>query len=386
MGLRKERFEVNAMEIRARYVQVGAFVLATIFAGFVFVYWLNNASGLRDRMLYRVRFQAPVAGLLGGSAVLFNGIRVGEVTGLQLNQRDPREVTVMIAIEPATPVRADTKIDIDFQGLAGAPVIALKGGDPASPAVTAEKGEPPLLVAEPTAGQSLSQAARDALRRLNGIMAENAEPLQTTIANLSTFSAALARNSDKLDGIVAGLERMTGGGAGKAATIFYDLTAPRDFPPAAKVHPVQLVVPEPTALVMIDAQTILIRPPPATDGTSKAGLWGDSLPKLVQAKLIETFDNANYLRAVGRPTEGFEGDHKLLIDIRTFQLTLKPQPTAEIDLAAKVLNSKGGVVGARVFRATAPATAADVAAAAAALDVAFGKVARELVIWTAGAL
>ncbi len=373
------------MEIRARYIQVGAFVLATIVAGFAFVYWMNNASGLRDRTLYRVRFETPVAGLLGGSAVLFNGIRVGEVTGLQLNQRDPREVTVTIGVEPATPVRADTQVDIDFQGLAGAPVIALRGGDPASPALAKTGVEPPLLVAPPAAGQSLTQAARDALRRLNGIMVDNAEPLQSTIANLNTFSAALARNSEKLDGIVAGLERMTGG-AGKTPTTYYDLTAPRDFPPAGKVRAAQLVVAEPTAVVMIDAQTVLVRPPPAPDASAKPGLWADSLPKLVQAKLIEAFENANYLRAVGRPTEGFEGDHKLLIDIRTFQLTAQPQRTAEIDFSAKVLNNKGGVVGARVFRAAAPAAAADTASAAAALDVAFGKIARELVVWAAGVL
>ena len=73
------------MEIRARYVQMGAFTLAVIVAGFAFVYWLNNAGGLRERALYRVRFEGSVSGLLAGSAVLFNGIRVGEVTGLQLD-------------------------------------------------------------------------------------------------------------------------------------------------------------------------------------------------------------------------------------------------------------------------------------------------------------
>ena len=373
------------MEIRARYIQVGAFTLATLVAGFVFVYWLNNASGLRDRMLYRVRFETPVAGLLGGSAVLFNGIRVGEVTILQLNPNNPREVTVTIAIEPSTPVRADTHVDIDFQGLAGAPVIAMKGGNPASPALTTAVDQPPLLIADPTAGQSLTQAARDALRRLSGVMAENAEPLHTTITNLNTFSAALARNSDKLDGIVAGLERMTGGGRGKTPTVYYDLTAPRAFPPAAKVHAAQLVIPEPTALVVIDAQAILIRPAPA-DSSAQPGQWSDSLPKLVQAKLIETFDNAAYLRAVGRPADGFTADYKLLIDIRAFQVSVAPEPAAEVEFSAKILTSKGGVVGSRVFRATAPATAADMAAAVAALDAAFGKTARELVTWTAGSL
>ena len=52
------------MEIRARYVQMGAFTLAVLVAGFAFVYWLNNAGSLRDRAVYRVRFEGSVSGLL----------------------------------------------------------------------------------------------------------------------------------------------------------------------------------------------------------------------------------------------------------------------------------------------------------------------------------
>lgn len=374
------------MEVRARYVQVGVFTLAVIVAGFAFVYWLNNAAGLQQRTLYRIRFETPVSGLLTGSAVLFNGIRVGEVTGLQLNPQEPRQVTVTVAIEPGTPVRADTHIDIDFQGLAGAPVIALKGGNPAAPPPAASAGQPPLLVADAATGQSMTQAARDTLRRLDAILAENSEPLHTTIGNLNTFSAALARNSDRLDGIVAGLERMTGGARGKSATVFYDLTAPRTFPPTTKARAAQLVIPEPIALVVVDSQNILIRPPPADSPTPPAGQWSDSLPKLLQAKLIESFENANYLRAVGRPTDGLSDDNKLLIEVRSFQVSAEPEPMAEVELSAKILGGKGNIVGARVFRATAPAKAANVAAAAAALDTAFGQTARELVPWAAGLL
>ena len=47
------------------------------------------------------------------------------------------------------------------------------------------------------------------------------------IGNLDTFSGALARNSDRLDRIVAGLERMTGGAAAKARLVSYDLSVPR---------------------------------------------------------------------------------------------------------------------------------------------------------------
>ena len=68
------------METRAPYALIGLFVLAAIAAGFGFVYWLHNSGGLTERTVYRVRFENTVSGLLTGAAVLFNGIRVGEVT------------------------------------------------------------------------------------------------------------------------------------------------------------------------------------------------------------------------------------------------------------------------------------------------------------------
>ena len=54
------------MEIRARYVLVGFFVLAIAVAGAGFIYWLSNSGGLGERVLYRVRFEGSVSGLLRG--------------------------------------------------------------------------------------------------------------------------------------------------------------------------------------------------------------------------------------------------------------------------------------------------------------------------------
>jgi phospholipid/cholesterol/gamma-HCH transport system substrate-binding protein len=117
------------METRARFVLLGFFTLAVIVAGFGFVYWLNYAGTMGEQAIYRIRFQDTVSGLRPGSAVLFNGIRVGEVRSLRLNPETPREVTAVISIERGTPVRADTRIEIYTQGLMGSPTISLQGGD-----------------------------------------------------------------------------------------------------------------------------------------------------------------------------------------------------------------------------------------------------------------
>jgi phospholipid/cholesterol/gamma-HCH transport system substrate-binding protein len=371
------------MEIRARYLVVGTFTLAATAAVFLFVYWLNNAGGLHERSRYQVRFTSSISGLLSGAAVLFNGVRVGEVTDLRLSPDDPRQVIVLIAVEPATPVRSDTLVDIEFQGLSGAPVIALQGGSPTAPALQAGRGELPALNAPAAAGQSMTQAAREALRHLDAIMAENTAPLRSTLANLNTFSDALARNANRVDTIAVGLERMTGGARGAPATLV-DLTAVGDFPPATKPSKAQLVIPDPTALVMLDSQTVLVRPP-LPEGTRKVQ-WGDSLPKLLQEKVIESLEASNYLHAVSRPLEGFSADYQLLIDIRKFQVTTAGEGVAEVELAAKLMGAKGRLLDSHVFSATVPAKVSDDIAAARALDQAFGKAARELVLWTAGAI
>jgi phospholipid/cholesterol/gamma-HCH transport system substrate-binding protein len=369
------------METRARYVVIGLFTLGAIVAGFLFVYWLQNAGGLRRQAIYQIRFEAPVSGLLKGSAVNFNGIRVGEVTDLELSAEDPKQVTVTTAIEPATPVRADTHVEIEFQGLTGATVISLRGGSATAPPL---RGEPPLLVADDTATQSLTQAAREALRRLDAILADNAEPLKSTLGNLNTFSAALARNSDKLDGIVAGLERLTGGGT-KGPVTTYDLSAPRAFPPLDKVVRAQLVVPEPGAPIALDTQKIV----PRSAGAEAAGFanaqWSDTVPKLIQAKVIQALDNSGYFSAVSRPLDNLAADYQLLLDVRAFQIA-GGEDAADIELAAKVLGKDGRIVAGKVFAAKVPAASAEVPAAIAGLNEAFGKVAVELAVWVANVL
>jgi phospholipid/cholesterol/gamma-HCH transport system substrate-binding protein len=373
------------METKARYVRIGLFTLAVIVGGFLFVYWLHGAGGLRRLTAYQINFASPVSGLLKGSAVLFNGIRVGEVTEIRLHPDDPKRVTVMTAVDPATPVRADTHVEVEFQGLTGATVIALKGGSAKAPLLTATDGKVPVLAADDAATQSLTQAAREALRRLDLILAENAGPLKSTLANLDTFSAALARNSDKLDGIVAGLERLTGGGK-KGPAVIYDLAAPRKFPALEKLAQAQIVVPEPGAPIALDTQKVVPRSPTANAESFANAQWSDTIPKLVQAKVIQTLDNSGYLGAVSRPLDGLSADYQLLIDVRAFQVAGAAGETSEVELGVKVLGTGGRIVASKVFAGKAPASTGGAQAGVTALDVAFGKAAVDLATWVHGVL
>jgi phospholipid/cholesterol/gamma-HCH transport system substrate-binding protein len=373
------------METRARYALIGLFMLAVILASFAFVYWLENKGGLGQRDYYRVRFDGSISGLLVGSAVLFNGIRVGEVSDLGLDPEHPERAMATIGVEHGTPVRADTEVGIESQGLTGGAAVTLMGGDAASPAVTADGGEKlPLLTAEPGATQDWTSLARTVLRKLDTILTDNADNFHSAVANFNTFTDVLAKNSDRIDGILGGIERMTGGGgAAKTNIPVYDLTAAKDFPPLAETASWQLVVPEPTALLAVNSDKIKLRPS-ATGETTDIGdaRWADNAPILLQEKIIQTFENAGYSKSVSRPRDGFEAGYQLLLDIRVFSLSTSGSPLGEIEFEAKVLGPDGKIVAAKTFKDEAPASGTDAPAAAAALSEAFDKAAAALVPWT----
>jgi phospholipid/cholesterol/gamma-HCH transport system substrate-binding protein len=203
------------MEARANYIVTGAFTLAGIVGVFGFIFWFQNTAGGGERSSYRVVFAGSVSGLRTGSPVSFNGIRVGEVSGLGLDAQDPRKVVATISIECAVPVRADTKVALAYQGLTGLAEVALTGGAADAALVVADSGGPPTLYADP--GADVTHAARDVLSRIDGLVAENETALRNSLYNIETVTSTLAQNSQRLDKVMAGLENLTGGGDSRIA-------------------------------------------------------------------------------------------------------------------------------------------------------------------------
>jgi phospholipid/cholesterol/gamma-HCH transport system substrate-binding protein len=367
------------METSARYAIVGFFTLASLLAGFLFVFWLHNSGGVGQQAMYWIRFDRPVLGVRPGVSVMFNGLRVGEVRQLRLVAGDPKEVMALVAIDPTTPVRQDTRVEIDSQGLMGSAVVSLVGGTPEAGAPQARDGEPPVLLAAPDAGKSLTGAAKQTLAKIDDLIGENSESIHSTIDNISTFAAALARNSDKVDAIVAGIEKMTGGGPAAKPQRSFDIPAPQ-VAPSAKTIRAQVAIPDPTGEILFDSQKMLVSPHPGQREPIDGGQWSDTLPKLIQQKMLQGMEAAGF-SAVSKAMEGFEADDQLLLDIRAFELNLDPQTEARVEIGAKIMNKAGKLIAMRKFAATAPASGAGAPEAAAAMGQAFAKAAADLTIW-----
>ncbi|MEC9344533.1 MAG: ABC-type transport auxiliary lipoprotein family protein [Pseudomonadota bacterium] len=352
------------MEFNARYFLTGLFAAAVIVAMFLFVYWLDNRDGFGDRTEYRVRFKVPVTGLATGSDVLFNGIKVGEVDAIRLDPDDPAALVATISIAEVTPVRTDTSVGIDYQGLTGAANVLLTGGSAGAPLLVSGTGLPPMLEADPGASRSWTQKASRILGRLDDV---------------------LERNEGRFDTIFAGLERLAGGGTDDRAKVTHDLLAPDSFPAPAAPFEWQLAVNEPSVVLALNTDRMLER----VDGSATRPIgearWADSLPTLFQARIVQGFENAGHPRAL-RPADALGADYSLLLDIRGFRLVAAPQPHGVIDIVAKLLDRDGALVATRHFTAREPATGTGEADAARALGEVFTRTANDLVGWTLATL
>src|SRR6195952_2269490 len=188
------------METRANFVLIGTFTLAVIAAAFGFVLWFQNLHSAKLRSPLRVVFEGPASGLRNGGNVNFNGIRIGEVMSVKLD--NPRRVVALVMIENKAPIRKDTTVGLEFQGLTGVAAISLKGGEEAAPPVPLDEDGVPTLTADPNALQDVTEAIRGTLQNINKVVADNQEAVKNSLHNLETFTSSLARNSEKIDNVM----------------------------------------------------------------------------------------------------------------------------------------------------------------------------------------
>jgi phospholipid/cholesterol/gamma-HCH transport system substrate-binding protein len=115
-------------------------------------------------------------------------------------------------------------------------------------------------------------------------------------------------------------------------------------------------------------------------------MWADAIPKLLQARLIEGFENYDLAHAPLRNADLGQADYQMLIDIRRFRIALDPEPVAQIGLSVRLVDKKGTVIVSRLFEENEKLVKLDPPAAVAAFNAAFGRMARNVIAWTAQAL
>lgn len=171
-------------------------------------------------------------------------------------------------------------------------------------------------------------------------------------------------------------------GGGSKPLDTYVLTAPQPAKSGRRLSRRQAIIAEPSALKALDGENIVIRFSSTSLQYLDGAQWADRLPKIVQARLVETFQRSGRLGGVGKPGEGLAVDYQIVADIRTFEIRVDTAETAHVAILVKLLDDRNGVVRAtRLFEAGGVVVGGGNDAYVEALDNAFGTVAADIVDW-----
>lgn len=151
----------------------------------------------------------------------------------------------------------------------------------------------------------------------------------------------------------------------------------------ARVRNRQVLIADPTALKALDSESVVVRVSSSEIRYLAGSQWSDKLPKMVQAKLAQAFEDTGMLGGVGRPGQGLAIDYQLVTEIRAFEIDTSGADRASVEISVKLLNDRNGTVKAQqVFSAEVPSSGTQNSAYVRALDRAFATVTGRIVSWT----
>jgi len=208
--------------------KVGAFVIASMLVLGSATYFVRTTQTVRGQVPYNTHLR-NAGGLAPGAAVLFGGIKVGQVTAVRPWSEDPTRIEIVFAVKSGTPLNQKSTARVGTLSLMTAPALMvstgsneagrLSAGDvvPSAESLSLEEIEGRVvkvadsadaLIAEVrNAVPALTDDARTFLGNLNQISgAQNQKRIEQILANLNTL---LDRESPKIAQITDQISELT---------------------------------------------------------------------------------------------------------------------------------------------------------------------------------
>lgn len=211
------------METRSNHILVGGIVLALLAALVVFIVWLSQVSGDKQQE-YDIFFRQSVEGLAKGTAVTYNGVPVGQIEAIDLEERNPEFVRIRIGVRATTPIIQGTTATIRGVGFTGLSQIQLNPpqiaqGRARPPAIACPEENAgsvcpygvPVIPTRPGAFGQILNTAPELLERISTLTErltqllsdQNQESIAGILANTEEISRSLAERSPEIAATLA---------------------------------------------------------------------------------------------------------------------------------------------------------------------------------------
>src|SRR5690606_37257447 len=205
------------MERDAHYAAVGIATIALMAALAVFAIWLARLQFNSDYDIYDIVFYGPVRGLSEGGEVHFNGIRVGEVTDLNLDPNKCDQVIARIRVDGTTPIRVTSRAQLEPQGITGLNYIQITAGNPnsailktqyADNAVPVSQSQPSEIAALLSGSGAVLAQTVDALDRINRVLSDDhVRSVSASLKNIESLSTELEARKGMFEQLEQALTR-----------------------------------------------------------------------------------------------------------------------------------------------------------------------------------
>lgn len=188
------------METKANYVLIGASAIIGALLIMLFAMWITTGDLRRGYNTFDVVFDDPVRGLAEGGEVRFNGIKVGEVDSLRIDQDNTNRVIARIRVSSDVPLKTDSEAQLEAIGLTGVTLIQLSAGSADAELLRGTFGGPPpriqgrgsqidQIVAR---GEEVALRASEAMAAVRDLLTEeNIQKVSRILANLEAVSNQL---------------------------------------------------------------------------------------------------------------------------------------------------------------------------------------------------
>lgn len=151
----------------------------------------------------------------------------------------------------------------------------------------------------------------------------------------------------------------------------------------------QIVVEEPTATAAVNTDQIAVQPTPLQVQYLPRARWVDRAPLIVQALLVESYENSGKVAAVGRSTVGLRADYVIAPDLREFQGIVVSETEngktvrIEVRMNIKIIDEyEDKIIASSSFQENVVAASDQTPDLVIAFDVALGRTMRDAVEWS----
>lgn len=197
------------MESRSHALWAGFFTIALAILATVFALWLGKDNILRTP--YTIATKLSVAGLNLQAAVRYKGIKVGNVSDIDFDEKNPGQILLKLDILADTPVNANTYGTLGYQGVTGIAYVQLDEDTNMAVAGTTQKIKqiplrPGLLQNLEQRGMAILVQTEELSKRLNSLLEpNNRQSLVSAIDNIGKAAAAWQTIPGKLDPVISSL-------------------------------------------------------------------------------------------------------------------------------------------------------------------------------------